>query len=127
MLNTTSSPALRSSPDNYNLTQWEKHFKNIRDFIPVAGKLGYKGIVMTSWSTSGIYSQIFESEADVAELYAIRHVYPLSGFNILIDAYSECIKSKQPLNIEDFVQNYCMDHFGFNKEQSGIFWKALTS
>jgi hypothetical protein len=119
------APALRSSPDNYNLTQWEKHFKNIRDFIPVAGKLGYKGIVMTSWSTSGIYSEIFESEADVAELYAIRHVYPLSGFTILIDAYSEALKSKQPLNIEDFVQNYCIDHFGFNKEQSAIFWNAL--
>ena len=55
------APSLRSSPDNYNLTQWDKHFKNISNFIPAARKLGYKGMVMTSWSTSGIYSPVFES------------------------------------------------------------------
>src|ERR1700761_1319080 len=32
------APAIRSNPDNYYLTQWEKHFKNIRDFIPVCRK-----------------------------------------------------------------------------------------
>ncbi len=37
------APALRSSPDNYFLTRWEKHFKNIRDFVPEAAKMGYKG------------------------------------------------------------------------------------
>jgi len=121
------SPALRSSPDNYNLTLWEKHFKNIRDFIPTARKLGYKGMVMTSWSTSGAYSPVFESESDIADLYAIRHVYPLSGFNILIAAYSEALKSTQPLNIEDFMQRYCKDHFGFNKEQADAFWTALKT
>jgi hexosaminidase len=121
------SPALRSSPDNYNLTLWEKHFKNIRDFIPTARKLGYKGMVMTSWSTSGAYSPVFESDGDIADLYAIRHVYPLSGFNILIAAYSEALKSTQPLNIEDFIQRYCKDHFGFNKEQADAFWTALKT
>src|SRR5882757_4334344 len=70
------APSIRSSPDNYNLTVWEKHFKNIRDFIPVSAKLGYKGMVMTSWSTSGQLSRVFESEADITDLYAIRHVYP---------------------------------------------------
>jgi hexosaminidase len=119
------APSIRSSPDNYNLTQWEKHFKNIRDFIPVSAKLGYKGIVMTSWSTSGQLSRVFESEADITDLYAIRHVYPLSGFNILTDAYLEVLKSGQPLNIEVFIQNYCKDHFGFDKQQSATFWTAL--
>src|SRR5258708_16864919 len=80
------APALRSSPDNYFLTQWEKHFKNIRDFVPAAAKLGYKGIVMTSWSTSGQYSAAFQSEEQLPEGYAIRHAYPLSGFNILIQS-----------------------------------------
>ncbi len=119
------APSIRSSPDNYNLTVWEKHFKNIRDFIPVSAKLGYKGIVMTSWSTSGRLSSVFESEADITDLYAVRHVYPLSGFNILVDAYLQVLQSGQPLNIEDFIQKYCQAHFGFDKEQSATFWTAL--
>ena len=42
------APALRSHPDNYFLTEWGKHFKNISDFIPECRKLGYKGMIMTS-------------------------------------------------------------------------------
>ena len=121
------APSIRSSPDNYNLTQWEKHFSNIRDFIPVSKKLGYTGIIMTSWSTSGILSRVFESEADITDLYAIRHVYPLSGFNILTAAYLETLQSGQPLNIESFIQNYCKDHFGFDAAQTGVFWAALKT
>ncbi len=121
------APALRSYPDNYNLTLWEKHFQNIRDFVPAARALGYKGIVMTSWSTSGNYSPVYESEADIAELYAIRHVYPLAGFNILIEAFGEGFKSHQTLNIEEFIQKYCKEHFGFSQEQSDVFWKALKT
>ncbi len=121
------SPALRSSPDNYNLTQWEKHFKNIRDFIPAAARLGYKGMIMTSWSTSGQYSSVYESEADIAELYAIRHVYPLSGFNILIAAYFDALKSNAPLDITSFVYSYGEKHFGFNKTGATSFWEALKA
>lgn len=121
------SPALRSSPDNYNLTQWEKHFKNIRDFIPAAASLGYKGMIMTSWSTSGQYSSVYESEADVAELYAIRHVYPLSGFNISIAAYFEALKGKHPLDINLFVYKYAEDQFGLDKAGASSFWEALKT
>jgi len=121
------APSIRSSPDNYNLTQWEKHFKNIRDFIPTSRKLGYKGVVITSWSTSGVYSEVFESESDISALYAIRHVYPLCGFNIFVEAYAESIKSVRPLNIEAFIEKYCNDHFGFNSAQSMVFWKALRT
>jgi hexosaminidase len=121
------SPALRSSPDNYNLTQWEKHFKNIRDFIPAAAKLGYKGMIMTSWSTSGQYSSVYESEADLAELYAIRHVYPLSGFNILIAVYFEALKSKSPLAITPFVYKYAIEQFGLDKTGAALFWDALKA
>jgi len=119
------APALRSSPDNYFLTQWEKHFKNIRDFVPAAAKLGYKGIVMTSWSTSGQYSPVFESEQEMTEEYAIRHVYPISGFNILIAAYAESIKSAKPLDIESFITNYCKEYYGFDATESKKFWNAL--
>ncbi|MEO6631625.1 MAG: beta-N-acetylhexosaminidase [Mucilaginibacter sp.] len=121
------SPALRSSPDNYFLTQWEKHFKNIRDFVPAAAKLGYKGIVMTSWSTSGQYSAVFESEEQLAEVYAIRHVYPLSGFNMLVDAFTESIGKAGALDINGFIAKYCKDKYGFDASQSAKFWQALKT
>ena len=121
------APAIRSSPDNYYLTEWEKHFKNIRDFVPVAAKLGYKGIIMTSWSTSGQYSSVFESENEMAEEYAIRHVYPISGFNMLIAAYAESIQSAKPLDIDGFITKYCNKQYGFDAGQSTMFWKALKT
>ncbi|MGZ3873361.1 MAG: beta-N-acetylhexosaminidase [Mucilaginibacter sp.] len=121
------APALRSSPDNYFLTQWEKHFKNLRDFVPAAKAMGYKGIVMTSWSTSGQYSPVFESENEMAEEYAIRHVYPLSGFNILVAAYAESITSASPLNIEAFIARYAHERYGFNAVQAAEFWNALST
>lgn len=121
------SPAIRSSPDNYNLTLWEKHLENIRNFIPAASKLGYKGMIMTSWSTSGQYSAVYESESDMAELYAIRHVYPLSGFNMSVAAYFEAVKSNQPLNITGFVYNYGQNQFGFDRAEAISFWEALKT
>lgn len=121
------APALRSGPDNYFVTQWEKHFKNIRDFIPMTKQLGYKGLVMTSWSTSGLYSPVFESGTDIVDLYAIRHVYPLSGFNMLLAAYGESIKTTQPLDIQQFIQTYTNTTYGFSKDQAAKFWQALIT
>jgi hexosaminidase len=119
------APAIRSSPDNYFLTQWEKHFKNIRDFVPAAASLGYKGIVMTSWSTSGVYSPVFESEDEMTDEYAIRHVYPIGGFNLLIAAYAQSLHQSKPLEIEPFVTKYCMEHYGLSRAGSAKFWQAL--
>ncbi|HTN19686.1 MAG TPA: beta-N-acetylhexosaminidase [Pelobium sp.] len=121
------SPAIRSNPDNYFLTDWNKHFRNIRTFIPQARELGYDGMVMTSWSTSGIYSPVFETHSDIIALPAIRRVYPISGFNMLIEAYFEALKSKQPLVIENFVTQYAAEKYGFDRMQSDIFWKALKT
>ncbi|HZY37714.1 MAG TPA: beta-N-acetylhexosaminidase [Mucilaginibacter sp.] len=121
------APAIRSSPDNYFLTEWEKHFNNIRDFVPAAAKMGYKGMVMTSWSTSGQYSPVFESEDELTEEYAIRHVYPLSGFDMLTAAYAESIKSAKPLDIDGFIKNYCSEQYGFTAAESDKFWKALKT
>lgn len=120
------SPAIRSHPDNYFLTQWEKHFKNIKDFIPAARKFGYNGMVITSWSTSGLYSPVFETTRDIVDLYAIRRVYPITGFAMLIDAYFEAVKAKEPLDITQFVKNYSAKNYGFNEGQSKTFWEALT-
>jgi len=121
------APSLRSYPDNYFLTQWEKHFNNIRTFVPTARELGYKGMIMTSWSTSGGYSPVFETEDNILDLYAIRHVYPISGFNILLAAYAESVRSDKPLDVDAFITAYCKKQYGFNAQQSASFWKALKT
>ena len=121
------APALRSHPDNFFLTQWEKHFKNIRSFVPACRGLGYKGIVMTSWSTSGEYSAVYESEDGLTDLFAVRHVYPITGFNILLAAYAKAITDPAPLKIEDFVTAYCASQYGFDKAQAMDFWQALKT
>jgi hexosaminidase len=121
------APSLRSHPDNYFLTQWEKHFNNIRDFIPTCRELGYKGIIMTSWSTSGQYSTVWESSDDIIDLYAIRHVYPIGGFNMLLGAYTKSLQLQIALNIGAFVKTYTKEHYGFNEQQSFSFWQALTT
>jgi hypothetical protein len=121
------APALRSHPDNYFLTQWEKHFNNISTFVPYGRKSGYKGMIMTSWSTSGEYDGVHEASGDLIDLYAIRHVYPLAGFNILLAAYMESLKSNEPLDIPAFIQKYCAAHYGLNAAQSVKFWQALKT
>lgn len=119
------APSLRSNPDNFYLTSWEKHFKNIRDFIPLCRNSGYSGIIMTSWSTSGIYSSVFEDKRTIVDLLPVRHVYPMSGFNILLEAHSESLKNPQALNIEQFIVDYSKRQFGFNKPEALEFWVAL--
>jgi hypothetical protein len=121
------APALRSHPDNYFLTEWEKHFKNIRDFVPACSKLGYKGMIMTSWSTSGQYSAVFETSDDIIDLYAIRHVYPISGFNMLLKAYTQSLQTEMPLDIPAFVRKYSKEEYGFDEQQAASFWKAITT
>ncbi|PST83749.1 beta-N-acetylhexosaminidase [Pedobacter yulinensis] len=119
------SPALRSSPDNYFLTDWAKHLNNIRVFIPQGRALGYKGMIMTSWSTSGIYSPIAESHSDMLDLHAIRRVYPLSGFNLLVDAFFRAVSSQEAIVPADFVTDYASRKYGFSEAAATQFWNAL--
>ncbi|HYK43971.1 MAG TPA: beta-N-acetylhexosaminidase, partial [Parafilimonas sp.] len=121
------APAIRSHPDNYFLTQWEKHFKNIRDFMPICRQLGYKGIIMTSWSTSGQYSTVWETSDDITDLYAIRHVYPITGFNMLLAAYTKSLQTQNPLDIPEFIKTFGKEQYGFKEQESFSFWKALTT
>ncbi|MGH2649004.1 MAG: beta-N-acetylhexosaminidase [Ginsengibacter sp.] len=121
------APALRSHPDNYFLTQWEKHFKNISDFVPASRQLGYKGMIMTSWSTSGQYSPVFETSDDITDLYAIRHVYPITGFNMLLKAYTQSLRTDKPLDVPDFIGAYSKQYYGFDQQQATSFWEALTT
>jgi len=120
------APAIRSSPDNFYSTDWKKHFSNIRDFVPACRQMGYQGMVLTSWSTSGAYSYSYESEGELSDLQATRHVYPISGFNILIAAFYESLRQQTPLDIDAFVAGYCQKQYGFTPDQSRTFWRALT-
>ncbi|GGB05083.1 beta-N-acetylhexosaminidase [Puia dinghuensis] len=121
------APAIRSSPDNFYLTKWAKHFNNIRDFVPAARQMGYKGMVLTSWSTSGAYSYVYESENQLSDLQAIRHVYPITGFNILISAYVASLRSPEPIDVSQFIIDYCHRQYGFTRDQSLAFWQALQT
>jgi len=80
---------------------------------------------MTSWSTSGVYSPSYESEDDLVELYALRHVYPITGFNMLITAYIKAMNADHPLDINLFIKDYCRSEFGLDENQSEQFQKAL--
>ena len=121
------APSIRSHPDNYFLTQWEKHFNNIRDFIPLSRGFGYNGIIMTSWSTSGLYAPVWESTRDIIDLHAIRRVYPITGFNMLIDAFFQGVNNTKPLEVEEFVHRYAQERYGLDQYQAAEFWDALKA
>lgn len=126
-LNFWGSPAIRSHPDNWYTTDWVKHFNNQRDFIPYARKAGYKGIVLTSWSTSGVYGYNWDTNYEVINMHAMRNVYPLSGFRILIAAYSQALKQKEPLEPEKFVIEYAQKRFGFSEKEGGKLWQIFMA
>ena len=118
------APGLRSEPDNYYLTRWQHHLDNIASFIPECRKLGYKGIVMTSWSTSGVYDALFNADDEVVDLYAVRHVYPLSGFRMLVTAYTQALVDPG-FDAGRFVARYCHDRYGLDGDGARRFEKAI--
>lgn len=121
------SPSIRSHPDNWYVTYWEKHFNNQRDFIPYSRKAGYEGMVMTSWSTSGLYGYTWDSNYELVDILQVRNNYPLSGFRILVASYAQSLKQSQPLDPHGFVIKYASDRFGFNDNDAQKLWEALTT
>jgi hexosaminidase len=119
------APSIRSEPDNFYIEKWSNHFQNIHNFVPQIKKLHYSGVVMTSWSTSGAYSTVFDSNNDPVALYPVRRVYPLSGFNLLVNAYCEAVKSNEPLNITAFIRSYCKTNYGLNQADADLFRQAI--
>jgi len=120
------SPAIRSHPDNAWVTCWEKHFNNQRDFIPYAREAGYTGIVMTSWSTSGVYGFTWDVNYEVVEMEQIRNTYPLSGFRILIASYVQALNQPEPIDPHKFVVHYAVDRFGLTEAEGELLWETLT-
>ena len=110
------APAVRSAPDDYGTTQWDKHFKNIHDFIVYARKADYSGIVMTSWSTSGLYGFEFGESYNPIAMHPIRNVYPLSGFRILVAAYAHALRSDEALEINKFIIGYFEERFDVSRQ-----------
>ena len=110
--------ALRSGPDNMYITQWMKHFGNLTDFIPHARNSNYKGLINTSWSTSGQYGYHYDSYWEVLSMQAIRQVYPTQAFNILLEAYAVAVNTKEPLDADKFILNYAQERFGVPKAEA---------
>ncbi len=119
------SPAIRSHPDNAYVTCWEKHFNNQRDFIPYAREAGYTGIIMTSWSTSGVYGFTWDVNYEVMDMEQIRNTYPLSGFRILIASYVQALNQLEPIDPQKFVVQYAADRFGLTEAEGELLWETL--
>lgn len=121
------APSIRSSPDNMHLTSWITHFNNQRDFIPYSRQAGYEGIIMTSWSTSGLYSFLYDQSWEIQDMEQVRNVYPLNGFDILLEAYARSLSQTNPLDPEAFVLEYAEERMGLSAEQAKILWSVFCT
>lgn len=110
--------ALRSGPDNMYLTQWMKHFNNLKDFIPHSRKSGYQGLINTSWSVSGGYGFHYDSYGEILSMQPIRQVYPTQAFNILLEAYALSLETEEPINPEQFILDYAVSRFGVDASEA---------
>lgn len=121
------APALRAHPDNHSLITWRTHFENLRDFVPFARESGYQGLILTSWSTSGVYGYEWERPGEAKKLFPMRRVYPFAGFRILFDAFREAVGSHEALDPAKFVKAYARERFGLTALEGGRLWQALTA
>lgn len=108
--------SLRSHPDNLYLVQWRKHLENIFSYTSYAADCGFKGIINTSWSTSGTYGYIYDDRNEVIDLQPVREVYPQSGFDMLMTAYSNAL-SDSPLAPDEFLEHYCRTRLGLKSTE----------
>lgn len=119
------APAMRSGPDNHSTFSWRGHFENLRDYIPLARSLNFHGMVLTSWSTSGMYGYDWETHGEVARLLPIRRVYPHAGLPILSAAFACAVKDVGPLDIGGFIEDYAGRRFGLSAKDAARFHLAL--
>lgn len=103
--------SLRSHPDNLYLVQWRKHLENIFSYTSYANECGFKGIINTSWSTSGTYGYIYDDKNEVIDIQPVREVYPQCGMDMLMAAYSNAL-SDSPLSPDEFLEDYCRTRLG---------------
>jgi hypothetical protein len=58
-------------------------------------------------------------------MYTIRHVYPLSGFRMLVTAFAEALKNAAHINPKSFVMQYSAERFGMSSKSTLKFWNIL--
>ncbi|MCG9793109.1 family 20 glycosylhydrolase [Flavobacterium algicola] len=121
------APAIRCHPDNWFVTDWTTHFKNQQEFIPYAREAGYEGMVLTSWSTTGVYGFTWDVGYDVIDMVQIRNTYPLSGFRVLMASYAKAISSKEPIQPKEFVIDYAQSRFGLSSNEGLKLWDFLSA
>ncbi len=114
--------ALRSNPDNIYQTYWNKHFDNLSDYVPFTKKLGFRGLIQTSWSSSGIYSYIMGNSWDREEItmQPLRIQYPLSGFDILIAGFAKATEDEEVFDKEAFIREYCAERYGLDEKAQEV-------
>lgn len=117
--------AMRSAPDNHSSHAWVTHLENLRDYVPVARAAGFRGLVMTSWSTSGIYGYEWENSGRPLELFPVRRVTPHAGLRILMEAFMEAALVEAALDGGEFLSRYAQERFGMNEADATTFREAL--
>lgn len=117
--------SMRSAPDNHSSFSWLTHFDNLRDYIPVARSMNFQGIIMTSWSTSGVYGYEWEMPGEPLSILPLRRVGPHVGFRVLMQAFAEAANNHVALDYEKFLLKYAMERFGFNEEEAMRFREAI--
>lgn len=119
--------ALRSAPDNHSLTFWRRHLDNFTNFIPQARRHGYRAMILTSWSTSGVFGYWWDDNAEVLDLLPIRRVYPLNGHRLLLWAFVQALEESGIFCPEDFLNNYGQERFGLEPDSAHRFARALLA
>ena len=121
--------SIRSSPDDYHVTSWSKHMNNQAVYASFARESGFEGMVLTSWSTSGVYGyEWFWPE--VVELYPLRlvypHAYPHDAFRMNSLGFIEAVKHEERFKSDDFAHRYAQQRFGLTPGASKRLWTVLT-
>ncbi len=123
--------SIRSGPDDYHITSWSKHMNNQADYIPYARAAGFKGMVLTSWSTSGQYGYNWFHPGEVVELFPLRQVYPNAypndGYRMNVKGFIAALNQEQTFVPKDFSEQYAQQRFGISPQQAKNLWAILTS
>lgn len=90
--------------------------ENIFSYTSYASDCGFKGIINTSWSTSGTYGYIYDDKNEVIAIQPVREVYPQNGFDMLMTAYSNAL-SDNPLTPDKFLESYCHTRLGLGPQE----------
>jgi len=124
--------SIRSKPDDFHMTSWNYHMNNQADYIPYAREAGFKGIVLTSWSTSGVYGYNWAYPMnEVVEIFPVRQAYPNAypndGFRMNVKAFIAALNPDNPLVPKDFAEQYAQERFGLPAQQAADLWAILSS